>query len=116
MIFRHIITPARDYGCEVDVSGKKVVILIYKQASARKKHFSISILWAKLLHKRKFKKQTDGKYHYVGRSSVVVTKNTPITLHYNMKTSRLTVSAFIQRYTEENFAIDNQLQKLINNE
>ena len=31
-----------------------------------------------------------------------------------MTTNHLTFSAFIQRYTEEDFAIDNQLQKLVN--
>ena len=31
-----------------------------------------------------------------------------------MTTNRLTFSAFIKRYTEGDFAIDNQLQKLVN--
>ena len=37
MVFRHIMTLARGYRCEADVSrkGKKVEILIKKQASAR---------------------------------------------------------------------------------
>ena len=51
MVFRHIMTLARGYGCEVDVSakGKKVEILIKKQASVRQKNIlSFSILWAKL--------------------------------------------------------------------
>ena len=118
MVFRHIMTLARGYGCEVDVSakGKKVEILIKKQASARKIFCPSRFSGQNYLHKGKFRKQTDGKYHYAGRSSVVVTKNTPITLHYNniMTTNRLTFSAFIKRYTEEDFAIDNQLQKLVN--
>ena len=114
MVFRHILTLARGYGCEVDVSGKgkKVEILIKKQASARNVFYPSWFSGQNYLHKRKFRKQTDRKYHYAGRSSVVVTKNTPITLHYNM-TNRLTFSAFIQRYTEEDFAIDNHLQKLV---
>lgn len=91
-------------------------ILIKKQASARKIFCPSRFSGQNYLHKGKFRKQTDGKYHYAGRSSVVVTKNTPITLHYNniMTTNRLTFSAFIKRYTEEDFAIDNQLQKLVN--
>ena len=38
MVFRHIMTLARGYGCEVTVTGKgkRVEILIEKQASARK--------------------------------------------------------------------------------
>ena len=86
-------------------------ILIKKQASARNVFYPSRFSGQNYLHKRKFRKQTDRKYHYAGRSSVVVTKNTPITLHYNMATNRLTYSAFIQRYTEEDFAIDNQLPK-----
>ena len=92
MVFRHIMTLARGYGCEVDVSakGKKVEILIKKQASARKIFCPSRFSGQNYLHKRKFRKQTEGKYHYAGRSSVVVTKNTPITLHYNniMTTNR----------------------------
>lgn len=116
MVFRHIMTLARGYGCEVDLSGKgkKVEILIKKQASARKIFCPSRFSGQNYIHKRKFKKQTDGKYHYAGRSSVVVTKNTPITLRYNITTNRLTLSAFIQRYNEEDFAIDNQIQKLMN--
>ena len=92
MVFRHIMTVARGYGCEVDVSakGKKVEILIKKQASARKIFCPSRFSGQNYLHQRKFRKQTDGKDHYAGRSSVVVTKNTPITLHYNniMTTNR----------------------------
>lgn len=110
------MTLARGYGCKVDVSGKgkKVEILIKNQASARKIFCPSRFSGQNYLDKRKFRKQTDGKYHYAGRSSVVVTKDTPITLHHNMTTNCLTFSAFIQRYTEKDFANDNQLQKLVN--
>ena len=94
MVFRHIMTLPQ--GCEVDAVGKKAVILIYKQASARKIFCPTRFSGQNYLNKRKFKKQTDGKYHCVGRSSVVVTKNTPITLRYHMKKNRLTLSAFLQ--------------------
>ena len=109
------MTLARGYGCEVAVSGKgkKIDIVIEKQTSARKIFCPSRFSAQNYLQKRKFKK-ADGKYHYIGRSSVVVTRNTPITLHYNMTSNRLTLTAFIQRYTEENFAIDSQLQKLMN--
>ena len=89
-------------------------ILIEKQASARNIFCPARFFSQKYLNKRKFKKQADGKYHYAGRSSVVLTRNTSMLLGYNMTTNRGTLSAFIQRYTEEDLAIDNQLQKLMN--
>ena len=101
-VFRYIMTLARGYGCEVTVSGngKKIDIAIEKKASPRKIFCPSPFSAQNYLHKRKFNK-ADSKYHYIGRSSKVVTRNTPITLHYNMTTNRVTLTAFIQRYTEK---------------
>ena len=45
---------------------------------------------------------------------MVVSKSTPMKLDYNMTANRVTLSVFIQRYTEDGFAIDTQLQKIMN--
>lgn len=117
IIFRHILTLARGYRCEVNVSksGKKIEVTIANQAMARKMFCLSRFSGQNYLSHSKFKKLSDGKYRYSGRSAVVITKNTPMKLDYNMTANRVTLSAFIQRYTEDGFAIDSQLQKIMNN-
>lgn len=110
-VFRHILTLVRGYGGDVNASKKTIGVVIAKQATARKLFSPARFSGQNYLARRKFNKQGDGKYHYSGRSAVVVTKNTPMRLDYNRATNRATLSFFIQRYTADEFAIDSQLQK-----
>lgn len=115
MVFKYILTLIHGYGGDVNfASSKKIEVVITKQATARKLFCPAQFSGQNYLGKRKFKKQANEKYHYSGRSAVVVTKNTPVTIDYSMTINRVTLSAFIQRYTEEEFTIDSQLQKIMN--
>lgn len=51
---------------------------------------------------------------YNGRSAIVVTESTPFCMNYAMKTQRVTVTFYIQRYTAEHFVLDSSLQALMN--
>ena len=53
---------------------------------------------------------------YKGRAAVVVSKNTPISFKYNTKDSRVQVSFYVPRYTEDDFAVDATVQTLANME
>ncbi|PFX29268.1 hypothetical protein AWC38_SpisGene5981 [Stylophora pistillata] len=67
-------------------------------------------------HFKKVPSKAGGKTEsvYSGRSTVVVTESTPFCLNYAMKTQRVTVTFYIQRYTAEHFVLDSSLQALMN--
>ena len=54
------------------------------------------------------------EFLYKGRSSVVVSNNTPLTFDYNLKSQKVAVTFYIQRYTPEDFVVDSSLQNLMN--
>ena len=51
---------------------------------------------------------------YKGRAAVVVSKNTPLIFRYSLKDFKLQVSFYVQRYTENDFAVNASLQILVN--
>ena len=51
---------------------------------------------------------------YNGRSTIAVTESTPFCMNYAMKTQRVTVTFYIQRYTAEDFVLDLSLQAQMN--
>ena len=78
---------------------------------------SFSILWAKLFTQEEIQKANGREISLCWAIVCSCYKEySHYTTDYNniMTTNRLTFSAFIKRYTEEDFAIDNQLQKLVN--
>ena len=69
------------------------------------------------MSKRLFDKvPVDGRKTFVfnGRADVVVSKNTPIKISYNIKQERAYVTFYVQRYDRGDFAKDAALQKLLN--
>ena len=67
-----------------------------------------------LLSKRKFVKNADGKFVYSGCCKVVVTGITPIKISYYTKTQKASLSFCIQRYDDQDFALDAPLQSRLN--
>ena len=51
---------------------------------------------------------------YNGKSVIVVTKYTPFVLEYNMKTERVCVTFYVQRYDGNDLPMDTSLQSLMN--
>ena len=51
-----------------------------------------------------------------GRSVVVVTDKTPFIMNYSVKTERVTVTFYVQRYTKGDLPVDVSLQALINSQ
>ena len=49
-----------------------------------------------------------------GRAVVALTLNTPFVMDYSMKTQRVTVTFYVQRYTADDLAVDSSLQALMN--
>ena len=52
---------------------------------------------------------------YKGKSMVVITVNTPVTLSYSVTQQRLTTTFYVQRYNRDGFAQCANLQRLMNN-
>ncbi|KAK2559083.1 hypothetical protein P5673_018728 [Acropora cervicornis] len=88
-IFRHLLTLCRGYSSEVNTTrdGRKRV-----PSKTGQKNKSV----------------------YSGKSMIVVSKSTPFCIEYLMKNQRACVSFYIQRHTEDNYAIDSSLQSLMN--
>ena len=49
-----------------------------------------------------------------GRSAVAVTDKTPFVMNYSMKTERVTVTFYVQRYTTDDLPVDTSVQALMN--
>ena len=120
-VFRHVLTLARGYSADVQSTedGKKHTIEITKRNSLLKLFSPSRFSGDNFMARRHFKKvpSKSGKRSILafdGRSVVAVTKNTPFTMHFSMKTERVTVTFYIQRYTQDDLAIDTSLQALMN--
>ena len=72
-----------------------------------KKHFVRDIMQKKPTEIDGIKKQ---EFVYSGVSKVVVTERTPITITFYTKTQRVTTTFYVQRYGDNNFALDVALQ------
>lgn len=53
-------------------------------------------------------------YVFDRRSVVVVTNKTPFIMNYSMKSEKVTVTFYVQRYTKDDFPVDISLQALMN--
>ena len=51
---------------------------------------------------------------YNGRSTIVVSEFTPFCIEYAMKSQRATITFYVQRYSADDYAIDANLQSLMN--
>ena len=120
-VFRHILVLVRGYSGDVDTKadGSKHVLTLTKMNSVRKLFSPCRFSGETFFAQRHFKKvpsKAGGKTEsvYSGRSTIVVTESTPFCLNYAMKTQRVTVTFYIQRYTAEHFVLDSSLQALMN--
>ena len=121
VVFRHILTLARGYSGEVETShdGKKHSVVFQSKDSLEKLFAPARFSGENFIAHRHFK-NVPGKITkrlvsvFNGRSIVVATRNTPFTMNYSMKTERLTITFYVQRYTANRLAIDTSLQTLMN--
>ena len=120
-VFRHVLVLVRGYSGDVHTKGdgSKHVLTLTKMDSVRKlfspSRFSGETFFAQR-HFKRVPSKAGGKTEsvYNGRSVIVVTESTPFCMSYAMKTQRVTVTFYIQRYTAEHFVLDSSLQALMN--
>ena len=118
-VFRHIMVLVRGYSGDVNTVGQKHILTLFKMESIRKLFSPARFSGDTFFAQRNFKRvpsKAGGKTKsvYNGRSQVVVTQSTALTMSYSMKTERLTVTFYVQRYMAEHFPEDTSLQALMN--
>ena len=120
-VYRHVLTLARGYSGNVESSDHGVKhSIVFTKRDALLKLFSPSRFSGEnFIAYRHFKKvpSKSGKKMvsvFDGRSVVAVTDKTPFTMSYSMKTERVTVTFFVQRYTKGDLPVDVSLQALMN--
>lgn len=120
-VFRHVLTLARGYSGNIESSGNGVKhsIVFTKQNSVQKLLSPSRFSGENFIAYRHFKKvpSKSGKKMvsvFDGRSVVVVTDKTPFIMSYSMKTERVTVTFYVQRYTKGDLPVDVSLQALMN--
>ena len=117
-IFCRITVLFRGYGGEVKFDRKKLKITsILSSMETVEKVLSPSRFEGQdLLRKRHFSRVAGLKgkveFLYKGRSSVVVSNNSPLTFDYNLKSQKVNVTFYIQRYRPEDLLVDSSLQNL----
>ena len=94
LVFRHIVTLSKGYGADIKVSknGKKISARLEKRSVAVKVFSPQRFSGQTVLKKRHFKKMAGGGFEYSGRSVVVITKQMPMTIDYNMNRQRATLT------------------------
>ena len=122
-IFKHFMVLATGYGGDFNQnkSGNIVTVTFNEFVGVFKVFSPARFDRENFLKHRVFRKEPNeetGKPTrvYKGRAAVVVSKNTPIIFKYNTKDSRVQVSFYVQRYTEDDFAVDATVQTLANME
>ena len=120
-VFRHVLTLARGYSGIVGSSsnGVKHSIVFTKKVLLQKLLSPSRCLGENFIAYGHFKKvpSKSGKIMvsvFDGRSVVVVTDKTPFIMNYSMKTERVAVTFYVQRYTKGDFPVDVSLQALMN--
>ena len=116
--YRHLLVLACGYGGDLTTQKKgEVMVLTFTEFEKLFKVFSPARFEGEnFLKHRLFRKSTENNKIkvYKGRAAVIVTENTPFSLKYSMKDNRLECAFYVQRYTQDDFAIDASLQALIN--
>ena len=109
-VFRHILTLARGYSGNVESSdhGVKHSIVFTKMNSLGKLLSPARFSGENFIAYRHFKKVPSKTSKtlvsvFNGRSVVAVTNKTPFIMNYLMKTERVTVTFYVQRYTTDFF-------------
>ena len=102
-------------------SGGKMIIYIEKAETGEKLFSPSRFDGTNFLVKRQFKKKKNeetGKFElmYSGHAKVPVSLYTPIKFDYDLSNNHMRVTFYIQRYSEEGFAVDSAVQQLINQE
>ena len=119
-IFRHITILFRGYGGEVklEVNKSKIISTLSSMESVEKVFSLARFEGQDVLRKRHFTRKPGSKgkeeFSYKGRSAVVVSTNTPFIFYFNLKSQKVIVTFYIQRYTADDFVIDSTLQNLMN--
>lgn len=120
-VYRHVLTLARGYSRNIESSDHGVKhSIVFEKKDALLKLFSPSRFSGEnFISYRHFKEvpSKSGKkmvYVFDRRSVVVVTNKTPFIMNYSMKTEKVTVTFYVQRYTKDDFPVDISLQALMN--
>ena len=119
-VFKHIVVLVGGYSGDVSTSKNHVhTLTLSKMDSVRKLFSPARFTGETFFAQRHFKKvpsKAGGKPKsvYNGKSQIVVTEGTPLTMSYSTKTERVTVTFYVQRYTDKDFAVDTSLQALMN--
>lgn len=116
-VFNFLSTLCVGYGADIKRTEKKIVMFLDKEEGAQKlfnpKRFDGTYFLAKQKYQKKI---VDGNNVsvYAGCAKVVVSLYTPIKFDYVEANQKMTTSFFIQRYDENNFAVDKSLQGMMN--
>ena len=119
--FRHILVLCRGYSGEISSTrdGSKHQVT-FSQMNSIKRIFSPARFCREVFfatrHFKNIPSSTGKKREsiYNGKSMIVVSASTPFTMDYIMKTQKVSVLFYIQRYTADNYALDTSLQTLMN--
>ena len=117
-MFKHLWVLAVGYQGDMSVDNKGNITLLISRRKTATSIWSVARFSGQnFMSKRLFDKvPVDGRKTFVfnGRADVVVSKNTPIKISYNIKQERAYVTFYVQRYDRGDFAKDAALQKLLN--
>ena len=119
--FRHILVLCRGYSGEICSTrdGLKHQVT-FSQMNSIKRIFSSARFCSEVFfatrHFKNIPSSTRKKKEsmYNGKSMIVVSASTPFTMDYIMKTQKVSVLFYIQRYTADNYALDTSPQTLMN--
>lgn len=119
-VFKYFLPFTSGYDAEVNETTHKkkcktLSIEIAKNITAQKVFSPQRFSNKNVLTKRFFTKDKHKTYKYGSKSTVVVSKQTPMTITYSMKKQRATLTIYVQRYDEHDFANNVQRQALMNN-
>ena len=124
LVYRQLMKLINNYGAKLDVAYNKkkepsVITQKIVSMESLRSVFHFSRIRKNCLAKEKFGrilqngKQVSGR---LGSARVVVTPATPVTIQYKKKTSKATITFFVQRYDSQDFALDAELQRKMNEE
>ena len=122
-VFRQLAKLVKNYDGHLDVVKRKKVVKtlilnIHTEELIRKIFHPKRLDGCNAFVKRKYSKvKVDGKTtpDYNGHSRIVVTKQTPVVITYNMSTECFKITYYIQRYNKQNEPVDANLQAVLNN-